>query len=147
MGAATALTRTNQLCRRSDVERILPRVKIEEIDRDIISNEIASSASPNPSTTKTSPPISIRINRTSPGDELSLRRMRVDEAIPTLDRYLDRAFVAGLHSVRIIHGKGTGTIRQVVIGQLKGHPLIRSYRPARPEEGGAGVTIAELANH
>lgn len=147
MGAAAVLTPATQLCRRKDVERILPQVKIEEIDRDTVSKRIDSGTLPRLSPGKPSPATTITVNRTSPGDELSLRRMRVDEAMPTLDHYLNRAFVAGLRSVRIIHGKGTGTIRQAVIQHLTNHPLIKSYRPARLDEGGAGVTVAELANH
>jgi DNA mismatch repair protein MutS2 len=69
----------------------------------------------------------------------------VDEAIPKLDRYLNDAFLAGLHKVRVVHGKGTGTLRQVVRQVLVGHPLVKSYRLGRMGEGGSGVTIVELA--
>ena len=78
-------------------------------------------------------------------DELYLRRLTVDEALLKLDKYLDDAFVAGLYQVRVIHGKGTGTLRQVVREQLAKHPLVKLYRPAGYNEGGAGVTIVELA--
>jgi DNA mismatch repair protein MutS2 len=47
--------------------------------------------------------------------------------------------------VRVIHGKGTGALRQVVRQQLTGHPLVRTYATAPPQEGGEGVTIATLA--
>jgi DNA mismatch repair protein MutS2 len=49
--------------------------------------------------------------------------------------------------VRLIHGKGTGTLRQAVREELKNHPLVKSFRPAEREEGGDGATIVELANH
>ena len=78
-------------------------------------------------------------------DELHLRRLTVDEALLKLDKYLDDAFVAGLYQVKVIHGKGTGTLRQVVREQLAKHPLVKVYRPAGYNEGGAGVTIVELA--
>ena len=78
-------------------------------------------------------------------DELHLRHLTVDEALPKLDQYLDDAFMAGLYQVTVIHGKGTGTLRQVVQERLAKHPLVRSYRPGRYGEGGAGVTIVELA--
>jgi DNA mismatch repair protein MutS2 len=81
----------------------------------------------------------------TPTNELHLRRLTVDEALIKLDRYLNDAFMAGLSQVRIIHGKGTGTLRQAVREQLAKHPLVQSYRPAGYGEGGAGVTIAELA--
>ena len=78
-------------------------------------------------------------------NEVHLRHLTVDEALPKLDQYLDNAFMAGLYKVTVIHGKGTGTLRQVVQERLAKHPLVRSYRPGRYGEGGAGVTIVELA--
>ena len=78
-------------------------------------------------------------------DELHLRRLTVDEALLKLDKYLNDAFVAGLYQVTIIHGKGTGTLRQVVREQLAKHPLVKSYRPGEYGEGEAGVTIVKLA--
>ena len=79
-------------------------------------------------------------------DELHLRRLTVDEALLKLNQYLDDAFMAGLWQVRIVHGKGTGTLRQVVRTELDRHPLVKSYRPGGYGEGGAGVTIVELAS-
>jgi DNA mismatch repair protein MutS2 len=81
----------------------------------------------------------------TPENELHLRQLTIDEALFRLDRYLNDAFMGGLTSVRIIHGKGTGTLRQAVREQLAHHPLVKSYRPAGYGEGGEGVTIAELA--
>lgn len=78
--------------------------------------------------------------------EIHLRRLTVDEALFKLDRYLNDAFLAGLTTVRVIHGKGTGTLRQAVREELKSHPLVKSFRPAEPREGGAGVTVVDLAN-
>jgi len=81
----------------------------------------------------------------SPGMELDLRGQIAEEAILRLDQYLDQAFMAQLPWVRIIHGKGSGTLRQVVRQELSGHPMITSYRPGDATEGGDGVTIAKLA--
>lgn len=78
-------------------------------------------------------------------NELHLRRLTVDEALLKLDKYLNDAFMAGLYQVRVIHGKGTGALRQAVREALDKHPLVKSYRPAGYGEGGAGVTIVELA--
>ena len=80
-----------------------------------------------------------------PINELRLRHLTIDEALPKLDQFLHDAFMAGLYQVRIIHGKGTGTLRQTVRRQLARHPLVKSYRPGEYGEGGDGVTIAELA--
>ncbi|OGN91925.1 MAG: hypothetical protein A2Z75_00920 [Chloroflexi bacterium RBG_13_50_10] len=78
--------------------------------------------------------------------ELRIRRLTIDEALPKLDRYLNAAFMAGLPSVRIVHGKGTGVLRQAVHETLAEHPLVKSFRYGDWGEGGAGVTIVELAN-
>jgi DNA mismatch repair protein MutS2 len=78
-------------------------------------------------------------------NEVHLRRLTTDEAWLKLDKYLNDAFIAGLYQVRVIHGKGTGTLRQVAREQLAKHPLVKSYRPGGYGEGGAGVTIVELA--
>jgi DNA mismatch repair protein MutS2 len=81
------------------------------------------------------------------GSELRIRRLTIDEALPRLDRYLNSAFIAGLPSVRIVHGKGTGVLRQAVHDTLTGHPLVKSFRFGDWDEGGIGVTVVELANH
>ncbi len=78
-------------------------------------------------------------------DEVRLRQLTVDEALPKLDKYLNDAFMAGLYQVRVIHGKGTGTIRQAARAYLAQHPLVKSYRAGGYGEGGDGVTIVELA--
>jgi DNA mismatch repair protein MutS2 len=81
----------------------------------------------------------------SPGIELDLRGRRVEETLPLLDKYLDDAFLAGMPFVRIIHGKGTGALRQAVRQQLQDHPLVTSYRSGEQGEGGSGVTVAYLS--
>ncbi len=78
--------------------------------------------------------------------ELDLHRLTSDEAMTKLDQYLYDAYVAGLSSVRIIHGKGTGVLRQVVREQVARHLLVKSFRPAEQQEGGGGVTIVELGD-
>lgn len=78
-------------------------------------------------------------------DEVHLRQLTVDEALLKLDRYLNDAFMTGLYRVKVIHGRGTGTLRQVIQKVLSQHPLVKSYRPGGYGEGGAGVTVVELA--
>ncbi|MGC9399205.1 MAG: endonuclease MutS2 [Anaerolineae bacterium] len=80
----------------------------------------------------------------SPGMELDLRGMVVEEACRRLDRYLDDAAMATLPWVRIIHGKGTGALRRAVRELLHEHPLVTAYDSAAPRDGGEGVTIAQL---
>jgi DNA mismatch repair protein MutS2 len=71
--------------------------------------------------------------------------MRVDEAMLLIDQRLDDAFRAGLPQIRIVHGKGTGTLRRAIREALSRHPLVRSLTTPPPKEGGEGVTVAELA--
>ena len=80
----------------------------------------------------------------SPGMELDLRGQRADEALEVLDRYLDAAYLAGLPYVRIIHGKGTGKLRQAVREVLSQHPHVKSFEAGGDKEGGEGVTVAKL---
>jgi len=78
--------------------------------------------------------------------ELLLRRLSIEEALDRLDQYLYDAFMAGLPSVRIVHGKGTGRLRQAVHGSLAKHPLVRSYRLGEHGEGAYGATVVELTH-
>lgn len=76
--------------------------------------------------------------------EINLLGKTVDEAISLLDKYLDDAYLAHLKSVRIVHGKGTGALRQAVHQHLKRVKYVKSYRLGEYGEGDAGVTIAEF---
>jgi DNA mismatch repair protein MutS2 len=80
----------------------------------------------------------------SPGMELNLRGQTAEEALPRLDKYLNDAYLAGLPQVRIIHGKGTGTLRRVVRDFIERHPLVADWRPGDQYEGGEGATVVEL---
>ena len=82
----------------------------------------------------------------SPGIELDLRGRDAEDAVEALEKYLDSAYLAGLPFVRIIHGKGTGKLRQVVRKSLSGNPHVRSYESGGEKEGGEGVTVATLRN-
>jgi DNA mismatch repair protein MutS2 len=81
----------------------------------------------------------------SPGEQIDLRGCIVEEALEQVDRHLDAASLAGLPWVRIIHGKGTGALRRAVREFLADHPLVSSYQPGARNEGGEGVTVANLA--
>jgi DNA mismatch repair protein MutS2 len=76
--------------------------------------------------------------------ELHLIGRTTDEARDLVEHYLDDAFVAGLPSVRLVHGKGTGALRKAVRDLLAAHPLVESFREGQPSEGGAGATVAAL---
>ncbi len=79
---------------------------------------------------------------TPPGMELDLRGMRVEETLALLDDYIDSAYLGELPWVRIIHGKGTGALRQVVGDFLRTHPVVSKFRSGEQGEGGDGVTVA-----
>jgi DNA mismatch repair protein MutS2 len=76
--------------------------------------------------------------------EIKLIGLRVEEALRSLETYLNEACLAGLGSVRIIHGHGTGALRDAVQALLKAHPLIESFRYGDKHEGGRGATVAML---
>jgi DNA mismatch repair protein MutS2 len=82
--------------------------------------------------------------RESPGLELSIRGQRVDDAISLVERYLEQAYMARLPFARIVHGKGTGTLRQVVQDLLKSSPYVEGWEIADEKEGGAGVTVVKF---
>lgn len=77
--------------------------------------------------------------------EVDLRGMRVDEAEVAVMQALDGVIRAGLPSLRIIHGKGTGALRERVTEMLRRDTRIRQFRMGAWNEGGAGVTVAEIA--
>jgi DNA mismatch repair protein MutS2 len=80
----------------------------------------------------------------SVASSLDLRGARVDEALEALDRYLDDAALAGLQNVLIIHGLGTGALRDAVRTEAARHPLVKSIRPGERGEGGDGASIVTL---
>ncbi|MGM0501748.1 MAG: endonuclease MutS2 [Bacillota bacterium] len=76
--------------------------------------------------------------------KLDLRGMRAVEAKDKLLKYLDDAMLSNLNQLEIVHGKGTGTLREVVTETLNDYRGIKDYRLGRPKEGGTGVTIVDL---
>lgn len=76
--------------------------------------------------------------------EINLLGKTVDEAVAELDKYLDDAYMSGVHQVRVIHGKGTGALRAGIHSYLKRQKHVKSYRLGVFGEGEAGVTIVEF---
>jgi DNA mismatch repair protein MutS2 len=75
---------------------------------------------------------------------LDVRGARVEEALELLDRYLNDAAMASAGRVTVVHGHGSGALRDAVRATLSGHPLVRQWRPGDRGEGGDGATIVEL---
>jgi DNA mismatch repair protein MutS2 len=80
-------------------------------------------------------------------DEIEVRGWTVEQVLPVLDQYLNDAYLASMPQVRIVHGKGTGTLRRVVREQLSASPMVDSFYTADVKAGGEGVTVAVLSNH
>jgi DNA mismatch repair protein MutS2 len=78
------------------------------------------------------------------GTELNLLGKTVNEGLEEVDKYLDDAFLAGLPTVRLVHGKGTGALRSGVHDFLRGHPLVKDFRLAARNEGAEGATVVTL---
>jgi DNA mismatch repair protein MutS2 len=76
--------------------------------------------------------------------EVNLIGQTVDEAITRLEKFLDETTVTDQHTIRIVHGHGTGQLRRAIAAFLKNHPLVASYKLAPQNEGGGGATIVEL---
>ena len=73
-----------------------------------------------------------------------MRGQRADDALDQMEDYLDKAFLAGMPFVRIVHGKGTGKLRSEVRQALKGHPHVTSFKEGEDKEGGSGVTVVKM---
>lgn len=87
---------------------------------------------------------SLRQKKLNFNGQLDLRGMRADEALSALMNYIDDAFMVGIEEVRILHGTGTGALRETVRGYLKCLPGTSSFHDAHPDEGGAGITVVEF---
>ena len=90
-----------------------------------------------------------RVSRPSEAEEalsreLKIIGMRVDEALPELERFLNHASLEGSGEVRVIHGKGTGALMRAVRDYLDGHPLVLEFRKGEQFEGGDGATVVTL---
>ncbi|GMR09381.1 MAG: endonuclease MutS2 [Anaerolineae bacterium] len=95
----------------------------------------------------TSDSVGLRVRNEAPPMELYVRGQTVEEALEALERRLDAAYLAGMPSLRVVHGKGSGTLRRAIREELSRSPYISSFRPGEPSEGGEGVTVAELAEN
>jgi DNA mismatch repair protein MutS2 len=79
--------------------------------------------------------------------DLDIRGMTGDEALPLIDKFIDDAILSGLNRVDVIHGKGTGALRKKVTDFLASHARVKGYHPGEWNEGGMGVTVIELSEN
>ncbi len=98
--------------------------------------------------TAPAPAVTVRLaarpEKSGTGADLNVIGCTVDEAIDRADKFLDEAAMQELRTVRVIHGHGTGRLRQALSGYLTGHPLVLRAAPAPNEMGGSAVTLVEL---
>ncbi|MFM8874735.1 MAG: endonuclease MutS2 [Anaerolineae bacterium] len=133
----------------SDAEVQIGTIRVRAKLSDLIRRQSAEDRSPKGTLSqkeKTKQPSST-VNRpaaTSPGMEVDLRGLMAEDALDKMERYLEQAYLSGLPWVRIIHGKGTGKLRQAVRETLKGHTYVKSFEEGASNEGGEGVTVAKL---
>jgi DNA mismatch repair protein MutS2 len=111
------------------------RARRQDIQR---KTQTALEEKPEPKSTKTS------VFHPSPGLELDLRGQTAEEALPKVEDYLDAAYLAGMPYVRIIHGKGTGKLRQSIRNELRKSTHISSWVRGHESEGGDGVTVVKF---
>ena len=105
----------------------------------------ALAAAPSPARTEPPPVGRSSFSAEPPPPDSDLRGLRVDEAAARLQSILDRAVVADVPELRVIHGKGTGALRARVAELLEDDPRVREYRSGGVGEGGTGVTVVRLA--
>ena len=115
------------------------RVQAEQIERTM------RDGSPLPATQSSGPAVHYDLAPVDAESRLEVRGQRVDEAIPAVETFLDQAYRAGLQRLELVHGKGTGTLRNAVRELLRKHPLVSSFDGAEQREGGEGVTIVRMA--
>lgn len=131
VGALRVRARLSDIQRKSDADEVEP----ETASAPPVSRRVtAENTQPRPS-----------VFRESPGMEIDVRGQRAEDALSMLERHIESAYLAGLPFVRIIHGKGTGKLRQVVREALRQSPHVTKYAAGQENEGGEGVTIAQLA--
>lgn len=115
-------------------------LKVKVTDRDV--EKISTQAAPKKAERAVRSSRGLRSTRAS--SELDLRGQRYEEALTNLDRYIDSSLLAGLNTVTIIHGIGTGAIRNGVQQYLKRNRHVKSYNYAPANQGGTGATIVYL---
>lgn len=89
--------------------------------------------------------VEVHATRETPPMQIDLRGWRADDALRELDQYLHDNYMSGQHTVRIVHGKGTGALRKAIRDELSGHPLVKTLGSEEPKQGGEGVTVVTLA--
>ena len=107
--------------------------------------DLTSPRASEPVRSQSARPSPLRVREASLPMEIDLRGLPVDDALDSLERHLDSAYLAGMPFVRVIHGKGTGRLRQAVRRALRENPYAAGFDAGKDGEGGEGVTVVRLA--
>ncbi|MBW2057028.1 MAG: endonuclease MutS2 [Deltaproteobacteria bacterium] len=91
-----------------------------------------------------SPPVSMVSTSDEVRTEINVIGLRVDEALPVVDRFIDRALLQDLGSVTIVHGSGSGRLREAIRQYLRQHKAVRGFADGDPSRGGSGITVVQL---
>jgi DNA mismatch repair protein MutS2 len=127
----------------SEAEVQIGTLRVRARLSDLIRRQTADDRPPKEKS-KQQPSSTVHRPSSSPGMEVDLRGLMSEDALDKMERYLEQAYLAGLPWVRIIHGKGTGKLRQAVRDALRGHEYVKSFEEGGHTEGGEGVTVAKL---
>jgi DNA mismatch repair protein MutS2 len=119
---------------RADVAEVLNRPEEDDGDKPRVSPVQAARARG----------ISVSVDTDSSPSEINVIGENVDEATRLVERFVDRAFLAGLSRVRIVHGSGMGILRKALRDYLRTHPHVATVSEPQQNEGGAGATVVEL---
>lgn len=125
--------------REVNVQLGILKMKVKQADLQLVKQASAQTKAPQKATSSL-----MRTREDNAKMELDLRGANVEEAIIEVDRFLDESYLANFGQVYIIHGKGTGVLRTGIQEFLRKHKHVKSYRMGAYNEGGAGVTVAEL---
>ncbi|MGO5075662.1 endonuclease MutS2 [Clostridium sporogenes] len=123
---------------------VLVQAGIMKITANIKDLRAAKGSNSNGNSSKMKKSKKLNLNLSRVESSVDLRGMDAEEAIYTVDKYLDEAYLGGLGEVTIVHGKGTGVLRKTIMDMLKGHPHVKRHRLGEYGEGGTGVTVVEL---
>jgi len=128
----------------SDAEIQIGTVRMRARLSDLIRKSEKQTVDDRPKTVVSQSSSTVHRQSSSPGMEVDLRGLMSEDALDKMERYLEQAFLSGLPFVRIIHGKGTGRLRQAVRTALRGHEYVGSFEEGGSSEGGEGVTVAKM---
>jgi len=131
----------SEILEKGQVEVAVGKMKVRAAVEDL---DILDSGVPTKKNTLKMEQIRVDIPLATPRGEVNVVGLRVDEALPVVDKAIDDAVLGGLSSVHVIHGKGTGRLKQAIRDYLSQHALVKGIRGGDMRRGGEGVTIVDL---